>query len=335
MSLVDGALQTVTRLRDGGVVFFAPGGVSVAQEDRGDAVYVPAWIEMRPGRPIALLSPYMVGNATPDTLKVFAFGDEWISWDAEHGMRRFIGNHMAPLLGSNDQKWAHFVGFDRRGRWLFKTSADATETLIVDPTYADPTPRLPVWLKEVVDGVAGWDAKDSPVLKRGGAWALDGANWRIVKEPQERVFTEAEKRAPGAPILTAKDGTRYFDGRRTLHAISTDGRHTVWPLPFIAQGTAAAPHLVQAPDGRLFLFNLPGRVVRIRPTPGEREPFVYEAMFTHRIPASNDVRRIWLDPAGRIVIAYDGNKLAILFPDGRVPNELLTLIPAGELQVLR
>ena len=56
MSLVDGALQTVTRLPDGGVVFFAPGGVSVAQEDKGDAMFVPAWIEMRPGHPIALLS---------------------------------------------------------------------------------------------------------------------------------------------------------------------------------------------------------------------------------------------------------------------------------------
>jgi hypothetical protein len=330
MSLIDGVLQTATRLPDGGVVFFAPAGVLVPREDRENDVVAPAWIEMRPGRPVALLSPYLVEDATPQTLRLFAFGNEWVSWDAEHGMRRFIGNHMAPLLGSGDQKYAHFVGFDRRGRWLFKTAPEATETLIVDPRYADPTPRLPVWLKHVTDGATGWDANDCPVLKRGGAWALDGSGWRIVKEPQERVFTEQPPPARAAPILTAADGTRYFDGLRTLHAIAPDGKHTVWPLPLLAQGSGV-PRLVQAPNGRLFLFNQSGRVLRIRPTPEGSEPFVLEATFTHRIPSSDDIRRIWVDPAGRVVMAYAGDKLAILFPEGRVPNDLATLIPANEL----
>jgi hypothetical protein len=334
MSLVDGVLQTAARLPDGGAVFFAPAGVSVPREDAGDVTFPQAWIEMRPGKPVALLSHYLVEDHTPETLKVFAFGDEWISWDAEHGMRRFIGNHMAPMLGSGDQKYAHFVGYDRRGRWLFKTSAEATETLIVDPSYADPTPRLPVWLKNVVEGNAGWDEKDCPVLKRGGAWALDGDGWRVVNEPKEKVFTESPAPPPKSPILTALDGTRYFDGLRTLHAITKDGKHTVWPLPVFAHGSGVA-RMVQAKDGRLFLFNMSGRVLRIRPTPGEAEPFELEAAFTHRIPNSDDIRRIWLDPSGRLIVAYDGDKLAIMFPEGRVPNELATLIPSHELQLQR
>jgi len=57
-----------------------------------------------------------------------------------------------------------------------------------------------------------------------------------------------------------------------------------------------------------------------------------EAVFTHRIPSSDDVRRIWLDDAGRIVIAYDGDKLAICFPDGRIPRQIMNLIPAKELR---
>ncbi|MEO6435688.1 MAG: hypothetical protein ABIP55_07985, partial [Tepidisphaeraceae bacterium] len=77
--------------------------------------------------------------------------------------------------------------------------------------------------------------------------------------------------------------------------------------------------------------NAPGRVVRIKPTPDALEPFVVEAIFTDRIPTSDAIARIWLDPAGRIVIAFEKNKLAVMFPTGRIPRDILTLIPAKEL----
>ena len=62
-----------------------------------------------------------------------------------------------------------------------------------------------------------------------------------------------------------------------------------------------------------------------------REPFVLEATFTRNIPnvdnANTWIDRIWLDPAGRLIIAYNNNVLAILFPTGRVPPEIRQMMP--------
>ena len=88
-------------------------------------------------------------------------------------------------------------------------------------------------------------------------------------------------------------------------------------------------YLVRSRDGLLFLFNQPGRVVRIRPTPDGEEPFTVDATFTRRIPSAEAYTRVWLDPAGRIVVAYE-NRLAILFPGGFIPPEVASLIPGGE-----
>jgi hypothetical protein len=44
--------------------------------------------------------------------------------------------------------------------------------------------------------------------------------------------------------------------------------------------------------------------------------------------------RIWIDPAGRIIEAHDTH-LAIMFPEGRIPQHLATLIPAAELEEQR
>jgi hypothetical protein len=78
------------------------------------------------------------------------------------------------------------------------------------------------------------------------------------------------------------------------------------------------------------LFNQPGRVVRIRPTAGGAEPFAVEATFTRRIPSAEHPTRIWLDPFGRICIAYDENKLALLFPRGYIPAEIVNLMTAED-----
>jgi len=43
--------------------------------------------------------------------------------------------------------------------------------------------------------------------------------------------------------------------------------------------------------------------------------------------ANTWIDRIWLDPAGRLIIAYNSNALAILFPTGRVPPEIRQMMP--------
>ena len=134
------------------------------------------------------------------------------------------------------------------------------------------------------------------------------------------------------PILVDRDGRRWFDGRQSLHVVEPGGKTIDWPLPPTAAGDDAfEPVLLRTTGGLLFLFNQPGRVVRIKPTPDAPEPFAVEAVFTHRIPSSDAIRRIWLDPAGRIVIAYEANRLAILFPTGRIPRVIETMIPANEM----
>jgi hypothetical protein len=138
---------------------------------------------------------------------------------------------------------------------------------------------------------------------------------------------------PDGAILVDRDGRRYFDGQQSLHVIDKDGKTIDWPLPANAVGAADfAPVLLRTADGTLFLLNAPGRVVRIKRTPNGTAPFVVEAVFTHRIPSSDRIMRIWLDPAERIVIAYENNRMAILFPAGRIPSHIATMIPAKEME---
>jgi hypothetical protein len=127
------------------------------------------------------------------------------------------------------------------------------------------------------------------------------------------------------PILTDADGRKYFDGKQFLRIIDRDGKEIIWQLPPNAVGTGDVT-LIRTEDGLLFLFNQPGRVIRIKPTPAGPEPFFVEAVFTEKIPTPEKIQRIWLDPAGRIVMAYDKHNLAIMFPQGRIPHDIAVLM---------
>ena len=142
----------------------------------------------------------------------------------------------------------------------------------------------------------------------------------------------AEVEDLGPPLLVDQDANRYYDGRSTLRVRSRDGRRVDWPLPPTAtgEGISGKVYLVRAHDGLLFLFNRAGRVVRIRPTPdaGPDEPYTVDATFTRNVPNADSITRVWLDPAGRIIMAY-GTKLAIMFPRGYVPTAITLLVPTG------
>ena len=126
-------------------------------------------------------------------------------------------------------------------------------------------------------------------------------------------------------LLTDVDGTSYYDGLSSLESVFADGNSTVWPLPPAAVGKGPVT-LLRTPDGLLFLFNQPGRVLRIRPTPGEAEPFTLEATFTRRIPSVSRPKRIWLDPAGRICVV-DARRVILFFPQGFIPPKIRDLMP--------
>lgn len=223
------------------------------------------------------------------------------------------------------------------------------ETLVIDPHLPDPVPRLPVWQLAIADAV-GWDKDNWPAVQNGTAYALTESDWRPL-DKDEKIITKLEtpsttispaastSAAPSstkpatvpvdpshidygseAPLLIAPDGTRYFGGLTDLRIVGPGGEQTTWPLPAIANGSGPA-HLVQTKEGKLFLFNQPGRVLRIGRVTTGNGSYQLEATFTHDIPTVTNPTRIWLDPADRIDIAW-GSRLAILFPQGYIPRAI-------------
>jgi hypothetical protein len=142
------------------------------------------------------------------------------------------------------------------------------------------------------------------------------------------ITTAAVPASTQPALLTTAEGTQYFNGQTSLEVVSKNGQTITWPLPPSAVGDGAAT-LIRTADGTLFLFNQPGRVLRIKPTPGAAQPFVLEATFTKGIPTADHPTRIWLDPLGRIDFVTDGNFLAVMFPSGHIPPEIERMMPEG------
>ena len=133
----------------------------------------------------------------------------------------------------------------------------------------------------------------------------------------------------GPPIGFDSEGAKYYDGRYASSR-RRDGSEVVWPLPAPAVGSWEHPRLIEA-EGRLFLFNESGRALRLKRDPKD-DSFALEATFVRNIPNVEQPRRIWLDPAGRIVIAYEGNALTILFPSGQIPRSIAQRMLAADLK---
>jgi hypothetical protein len=329
--------------------------VSVPREGQTPLIVSPAWISIRPGRHIELLEEVLTQDMDPEQHRLFGWGDEWIVSDGVKGPRRLEGNHLRQLLKDDEVRFAHFTGIDRRGRWLFRKSRGGEETLVLDSTVPDPTPRLPIWLLDIKKGKVGWEKNDWPVIKRPGAWYLNEHGWQGLDEKTNPMITTPPSMAAASesqpvpttgaatlpattqaatrasqPILVDRDGRKYLDGINTITVLEKSGKMTVWPLPPKAVGSGEV-HLIRAKDGTLFLFNAPGRVLRIKPTPEAAQPFELDATFTHRVPNVDHFTRVWLDPANRIIMTYDTH-MAILFAEGRIPRALQRLIPAMELE---
>ena len=355
MTLIgDRKLRLAAHLSDGGTVFYADAGVSIADPDRPDDApnaVLPAWISIRPGMPIQLLSGALITDVTPGKSKFDVIAGDWLVTTDVRGPRRFIGNALVQLLRKSESNFSDLIGEDRRGRWVFhKSAASATQpttqdassadaTLIIDPTLPDPTPRLPVWVFRNAKSV-GWDKDGWPVAQNQSSYALHEDGWRLIDE-KETVYNSPEPRVgssesglagdwseqfwdrwlPARPILVDPQGTRYFGGMIDLRTVNAKGEQTTWLLPPTAIGEGPAT-LLRTKDGKLFLCNEQGRILRIRPTPGSSEPFELEATFTHNIPTIDHPTRIWVDPADRIIIAY-GKRLAILFPGGYIPPAIV------------
>ena len=337
--LGDRLLQLAARLSDGGAVFYAPQGVSVPSPNSDDepTVTAPAWLSVRPGHYVELLSAALVADLKPDACHLDVVGDQWIANTDVRGPRLFFGNGFATLLRRDERAFSRVLGMDSRGRWLFQRPDDQSQTLVIDPHLPDPVPRLPVWNLAIAQTV-GWDKDNWPVIQNGSAYALTETDWRPLNV-DEKFFSRPDQIPPATmpasfpastnpsdplatehPLLVTPDGTLYFGGLTDLTIVDPAGNHVTWPLPPTANGTGPAT-LIAARSGKLFLFNQPGRVLRLTRTPGASEPFKLDATFTRNVPNAAHLTRIWLDPAGRIDL-IDGSHLAVLFPDGYIPRAI-------------
>jgi hypothetical protein len=341
MTPMDDRLSVVNRQNDGSALFYSPVGVRISHGQDDPEIVAPAWISLRPGGRVERPLPAaLVADQRPDMCHLRAVRDDWVLCDDAGLPRRFVGNGFVPLVRAEERDFSQLLGQDRRGRWLF-TRHDSGDTLILDPTILDPTPRLPVWTMVIQNGLIGWDGGDWPVIKRGGAWALKADTWEPLSDkssmitdvpaiarttPPPDTTQPTTTESLGSPLRVTADGTRYYNGRDALVVVDKSGKQIHWPLPASAVGAMDPPTLIRTADGKLFLFNQAGRVLRIARTPDGPEPFTIEATFTKDIPNTDHPTRIWLDPLGRIDMAFDGNSLAIMFPSGHIPPEISAMM---------
>ncbi|HVT90170.1 MAG TPA: hypothetical protein VHD56_15050 [Tepidisphaeraceae bacterium] len=339
MILQRGLVKVIARGEIGAALVYAEAGVVVPRGNDQDPLTIkPAWISLLPGQSITLAPPGFIDGLKEPGRQLSIVGGEWFVEDEKQGPIWWLSNHFTPpLLKPAELNFRKLIGMDGRGRWLFREHVeDSSPTLILDPTLPDQTPKLPIWVYTVDGGEVGWSKDNWPAIKLGGAWALINGDWQPIDDDK---FITKEPPMPGMglgralspPILVEKNGTRFYDGLQTIEMVAPDGKQLKWKLPDEAVGMGYAT-MVRAGEDRLFLFNASGRIIRLKQTPDKPEPFKLEAIFTRHTPNVPMPQRIWVDPAGRIVVAYGGNSMAICFPNGRIPPDIVNKMTAKDLQ---
>ncbi len=340
---VGNELELVARFPAGGCVFYSRRGVLIPQGEAAPVAVSPAWISALPGEAIRLLQGEFLRDLDPRKQRLWPTGTgSWIISDEATGPRIPLGRmSWLQLMPAAERNYTEFVGVDRQGRHLFRRPGRSAPTLIIDPRLPDHRPRLPVWQQSFA-GV-GWSGRDYLAVQlEGNHLLLATGEWELMDEKKDR-FLKADSDVPpaatdqpadlGRPLLTDSEGNVYFDGQRRLVVRRRDGSLLEWALPDRAVGSAT-PWLVESEPGRLFLFNEPGRILRLRRTPDSPEPFKLDATFTRNVPNVAKLTRMWIDPRGRLVMVWDGTNMAIAFPQGFIPMETRHLIPAHVLEDL-
>jgi len=322
------------RLRDGGMVFIAPQGVTIAREGQEPTITSPDFLAVRPGRPAQELPAPVVAELSKSAGSIDAFGDDWIIGSPDAGPERFLPpDQLVPILRPTEKNFSRMLAIDSRDRWLLRDDSSG-KTLVLDPTVPDPTPRLAIW--SIDTGIsAGWNKSDWPAIARDKShWIIDDHDWEPM-DSSDAMSVDLPASAPGAPLLIDSDGNHFFDGQTTLTVVTADGKRHIWALPDeIAGASDYPPRLSPDLEGHLFLFNSTGRIARLRETFSDTQPFVLEAVFSDHVPDYRDVQRIWRDPAGRIDIAYEQSHLDVIFPTGQIPREIADKILPQDLKRL-
>ena len=218
-----------------------PRGVQISNELDEPERIEPAWLALRAnGRMEHVLGEAVTRDQKPERCTLNSLADDWIIND-ESGPRRLVGLNFEPLLTPAEKRFSEVVGVDAMHRWLFRAPGVESDTLIVDPRVADPTPRLPTWVIVTEKGTAGWDSRRLSrrrTTRHEGRWELQTDGWKALDEkdaflsevppatqptnpPSTQPATHLTSRPATAPaldnpIFTSTDGSRYFNGKTAL-----------------------------------------------------------------------------------------------------------------------
>lgn len=343
--LVDSALRPIWRLGDGGVVMLAEQGVLTMRDDPNEVPVVPAWVAIRPGMTISLLPPALTRYLTIGTLELDAIGSDWVITDETEGARIFFGQELQSITREADRKYRHVVGVDNDGRILLATApaqvaakAIVADYLLIDPRVADPTPVLPVWTMTVPQGETGWDKNNWPAVKRGQPWSLHEDGWEgltgeIIKSVgTANTITQDQQTLTELATDPRPRGATFFSNRATLALRTPDGKVILKARP------AGMPNIDLAGaffGDQLYLLHPQGKLTRLKVDMRAIEPFSVDAIFTSNIPSAAQVNRMWVDPAGRICIAADEDRIIIIFTGRKIPQAIRDIIPENELKQAR
>ncbi len=218
MSLVDGKMRLVSRLADGGAIFYSEAGVSIPRGEDQPFYATPAWLSIRPGFPVELLPPHLVTDLNPDKQKIIGWQREWVVIDPVLGPQWFIGNRLESFLRKSEQGYWRFIGIDATGRWLFRNHQKAS-VAITAPAQGDGQPTSSPATKPApattTTSVATTTASTSPTVAT------------TAPSPATATASTAPSTAPSRRLASYDTPTLILDPRLP----DTTPRLPAWELP--------------------------------------------------------------------------------------------------------
>ncbi|MBC7782459.1 MAG: hypothetical protein H7144_01360 [Burkholderiales bacterium] len=315
---LEGEVHVASRFTDGGCALLLSGG-GVYQEGTEDKTLIPAWVSIRPGQYIERLPDALTANFVVGKYQLQAVNGEWLLIDPVLGARRWIGARLQTMLTKELRHFDRLVGIDANNRWIFRSIKQPGKTLVLDASLPDLTPKLPVWEIDAPDG-AGWTSTDWPALLRDKrTFVLDTHGWRMLAADKEKLLTVAPNVLPTVATDPADSAGNRLELINGMVRGKFGGRDIAKSLP----PEAAGAHSIFITKQHLFLV-ADGAVYRALVSADDTSPILkLDGTFTKGIPAG--ARRVWQDPAGRLVFA-GANTLWVAFPVGRVPGDLAKLM---------
>lgn len=336
----DGKVRIVSRFQGGGMLFYNAQGALLPNGNQEPTLVSPAWILAAPGFTIHVLQGEFLTDLDPDIHRlVFTPSGAWISQDAKNGLRMHIaGERWMKLTRKGEEAFTTLENVDAAGRLILRTSLGAAgPALLIDPRLPDIRPRLPIWTSEYQ--AVGWDKNDLPAATlQGNGMVFQNDHWTVI-DKKTNAFNSDPATIPalaptstwpaelGKPLAKDPKGNLFFDGTNKIVMITPSGDRLDLPLPPDAVGTLASPALAAFGADRLFLYNKPGQISRLRLIHNKLE---LDANFTQGAPETEKLTRMWIDSGKRLVMIWD-KKLALAFPDGYIPKSTRTLIPANAM----